>query len=458
MLNFRRERYCWIPREPLGSLRGARWEERALIAYLAKLAHPVTGTVALGTDDAFRGLAMACAVSPHERRAFRDLVPRVLVRVGIRAENGGVTLADYPGWQRTREPSRRLFATEPMDFARLPSWARLAAAELVRSADDAGCVWFGSVESYAEHHACVATSEPRSDARAAARRRILAALRALVADGFLVSDVRLRVRNFEAAQARTDRHPSNGTPTAPRRLPHVSPTSPARLPDGTPTSPARLPDGTPTSPARLPDVSVSVSTRNDTTQPAEKGPFPSLPFPSLPYQFQASQSSFAGSPSAPGGFSEETEEQPGLPGMAPVRMEWPRRKAKTVAASPPPFSVADALLALARASGGRFVAGGDDQWVRSVRVRVAGHVRHFPSLDQWRTLGAWLAQGGDKFRGVLGPAWAASDHLADCMVRAAAWGATHDPDVIPATVSVRGVNNAGGVSVESLDPLAAAGS
>jgi hypothetical protein len=123
--------------------------------------------------------------------------------------------------------------------------------------------------------------------------------------------------------------------------------------------------------------------------------------------------------------------------------------------------VGDALGAIESTSKGRFVAGAEAQWPRSVLVRVEGHVRAFGSLAQWRTLGAWLAQGGDAYRGVLGPAWAASDALADAMVRSGAWaavaapapGPARSPDEIDAVVA-RSVNLAGGVRVVALDPLA----
>ena len=134
-----------------------------------------------------------------------------------------------------------------------------------------------------------------------------------------------------------------------------------------------------------------------------------------------------------------------------------RRRPAQAKTSEPPFAVGDALHAIASTAKGRFAPGEESEWVRAVRVRVAGHVRRFGTLDQWRTVGAWLAQGGDAYRGVLGPSWVASDALADAMVRAAAWaqGAArlHNQGEIDVAVSKR-VNGPGGVRVVTLDPLA----
>lgn len=437
MLNFRHERYCWVPREPLGVLRGAGYEERALIAYLTKLVDPRTGALAIGSTPPFRALVMACAVHPLERRAFSELVPRVLARPGIRLEGGALTLADFSSWQRTREPSRRLYATEPPEFTHLPAWARFLAAEMIRTADDRGVVWVGSVESYARHHADVATAQHRDPSRGATRRRILAGLRALVMDGFLLADSALRVRNFETAQARVERRAARGT-------------SPRPAPDVTPTSPRP----------------IGPSVRNHTTPVAQTSALPTSPTLPSPTKYTEAPDTFGGTPAAPPGFSSKGERggQPTLPGVPTIGgAEQPRRRTTGgVRRAEPPFGVADALGAIESTSKGRFVAGSDAQWPRSVLVRVEGHVRAFGTLPQWRTLGAWLAQGGDAYRGVLGPAWAASDALADAMVRSGAWATrttptepapARSPDEIDVVVA-RSVNLAAGVRVVALDPLA----
>jgi hypothetical protein len=102
-----------------------------------------------------------------------------------------------------------------------------------------------------------------------------------------------------------------------------------------------------------------------------------------------------------------------------------------------PFTVETALQTLQAASAGRFAAGEASSWAKSVFIRCTAHVRAFKDLGQWQVLGAWLAAGGDEFKGVLGPAWAASDSLRDAMVRAAAWNDAGRGD--PARVNRRPV-------------------
>ena len=416
MLNYRHARYVWVPHEPSGALRGADFEERALIVYLAKLVDPETGSIAFRDNHAFRALAMACAVHPHERRAFRDLVPRVLARPGVTFEDGVLTLADVRGWQRTREPSRRVFATEPPDFARLPAFVRFTALELVRGADDRGVVWAGSAETFAHHHACVATMHRRADARAVARGRILDGVRTLISDGFVRADAVLMVRNFEAAQGRLD-----PTPEVPIALPDGSRTPPRRLEDGSPTAPPRLEDGSGTPPLRLGDGTMRVSVRNPYKHVAEIGAPPTLPtVPTLPTRDEALSGE---GPEAPPALPEEGEQLGLFPGMAPPPLAAAARKRKPQAprADALPFTVADALGAIEANAGGRFTAGDPKVWTRGHCIAIQRHIRRFPVLEEWRDLGRWLAAGHDAWRKDLGPAWAANDVLVDMMVRSQAW-------------------------------------
>lgn len=137
---------------------------------------------------------------------------------------------------------------------------------------------------------------------------------------------------------------------------------------------------------------------------------------------------------------EHAQEQPSSPAaVAPLALAAqatvdpaPTKPAKTPrakkpAADPPPFSIGDAFEALASSAGGRFAAGVEGDWTRGVRIAVAKSVRQYPDLGAWRLVGEWLAAGGDRFRGVLGPSWAASGALADTMARAREWDATGRP-------------------------------
>jgi len=103
-----------------------------------------------------------------------------------------------------------------------------------------------------------------------------------------------------------------------------------------------------------------------------------------------------------------------LPGFeqpaAKASAEQPKRTAKPKADKPPlPFSVADALGAIASTACGRFVPGDRSTWTKGWSIALAGLVRRFPDLALWRRVGEHLASGGGWAKQTLGPEWAASD-------------------------------------------------
>lgn len=120
-----------------------------------------------------------------------------------------------------------------------------------------------------------------------------------------------------------------------------------------------------------------------------------------------------------------------------------RRTAKPEA-PPPPFGIGEAFEALASSALGRFSAGTPRDWTKGHRIAVAKAIRAYPTLDEWSVLGAWLAAGGDRYRGTLSVAWAASNALPDAMARARDWHAQgrpaldghrpHSAPQVPATV------------------------
>jgi hypothetical protein len=118
-------------------------------------------------------------------------------------------------------------------------------------------------------------------------------------------------------------------------------------------------------------------------------------------------------------FAELDTAAPTAETKAPQKPAKGRKGGK--AADAMPFTVEVALLTLQGTSNGRFVAGEAAAWMKSVFITVTAHIRAFHDLRRWQVLGAWLAAGGDDFKGVLGPAWAASGALRDAMVRADAW-------------------------------------
>jgi hypothetical protein len=113
------------------------------------------------------------------------------------------------------------------------------------------------------------------------------------------------------------------------------------------------------------------------------------------------------------------------PTTTPPKAKPAHRKASTPkpAKTPPPFAIGDAFEALASTSRGRFAPGIDRDWTQAIRIAVANRIRQYPDLDEWRLVGEWLAEGGEKYRGVLAPSWAASSGLSDAMARSREWAA-----------------------------------
>lgn len=60
-------------------------------------------------------------------------------------------------------------------------------------------------------------------------------------------------------------------------------------------------------------------------------------------------------------------------------------------------------------------------------VQITGHVRKYPTLTEWATVGEWLADGAEAHRGMLGIGWVASAAFRDAMARARAWDASGRP-------------------------------
>ena len=106
-----------------------------------------------------------------------------------------------------------------------------------------------------------------------------------------------------------------------------------------------------------------------------------------------------------------------------------RAKAKAREENPPPFAIGAAFEAIASTAGGRFAPGLEADWGGGIRISVAKLIRAYPTLAEWQRLGRWLAAGGDAFRKVLGPSWAASTACADAMARSREWSAAGEGPV-----------------------------
>ena len=92
-----------------------------------------------------------------------------------------------------------------------------------------------------------------------------------------------------------------------------------------------------------------------------------------------------------------------------------------------PFLVGEALAALAGAAAGRFTAGEGRDLTSAYAVQITAHIRKYPTLAEWETVGAWLADGAEAHRGTLGVAWVASASFRDAMSRARDWHARGRP-------------------------------
>jgi hypothetical protein len=116
------------------------------------------------------------------------------------------------------------------------------------------------------------------------------------------------------------------------------------------------------------------------------------------------------------------------PAANAARRERPR---KADAPAPMPFKIGEALAALAETAQGRFAPGEARDITKAVAIPITAAIRSYPSLDEWRLVGAWLAAGGQAHRGTLGVAWASSSGLREAMALSRAWHAAGRPPVDP---------------------------
>lgn len=121
-------------------------------------------------------------------------------------------------------------------------------------------------------------------------------------------------------------------------------------------------------------------------------------------------------PSPSEGSKEPLSPVPPAPTTPPLELTPPEApkaaKAKCPKPAKPsvlPFSVVEALNAIASTSGGRFVPGDRSTWTKGWNIALAAYVKRFPDLALWRRVGAHVAAGGGWAKQTLGPEWAASD-------------------------------------------------
>ena len=121
-------------------------------------------------------------------------------------------------------------------------------------------------------------------------------------------------------------------------------------------------------------------------------------------------------PTSSEGSKEPLSPVPPAPTTPPLELTPPEApkaaKAKRPKPAKPsvlPFSVVEALDAIASTSGGRFVPGDRSTWTKGWNIALAAYVKRFPDLALWRRVGANVAAGGGWAKQTLGPEWAASD-------------------------------------------------
>lgn len=195
------------------------------------------------------------------------------------------------------------------------------------------------------------------------------------------------------------------------------------------------------------DVDASTRPSVDASRDGSVDAAPSPPVPSRPLPTQDISSPAAVAPSALPAQATVAALALDLGAAKPARAK--RAKPPT---APMPFSVADALDALASTAGRRFVVGDRATWAGGWVIALGKLVRQFPDLGDWSLVGAWLAAGfgGGLPTAAFGVRWAASGALPDAVAKARAW----DADGRPAALDGRGFPAR--PTVEAPDPWAAA--
>lgn len=122
-----------------------------------------------------------------------------------------------------------------------------------------------------------------------------------------------------------------------------------------------------------------------------------------------------------------------VPPAAPLKLSpvdapapKPKRvpKPKPVYTAPLAFEPAVAIGYATETSAGRIVAGPDTTWPKAMFVTLSGLIRVHRTAEPWRALGAWLAAGGDAYKGAISTGeLSSSTWLPGALAKAAAWDA-----------------------------------
>ncbi|MDO9016586.1 MAG: hypothetical protein Q8S73_38470 [Deltaproteobacteria bacterium] len=171
--------------------------------------------------------------------------------------------------------------------------------------------------------------------------------------------------------------------------------------------------------------SVTGSTASDVTGSAPPAaPPPSLsPAPPLPLTPSPPPSPAGGVGRGPSPLPDGAPRQPNL-------LDLGAPDPKPAKAAPPralPFTIGEALDALAAPSAGRFVRGEARDIDKKTAVPLVAMVKAYPTLAEWTLVGEWLAAGAMAHCPTLGLTWACSSGLRSAMALARDWSAKGRP-------------------------------
>ncbi len=476
MLNWRHERYVWLPYSGLvadSTFLRLSFDASALLSYLAKFADK-EGVVKIDggpEDSGFSGLTKLVAVELNERVAFRAVVLELVEQRVVTVATGTITIENFKTWQSSPEPRRRLFRCEPSTFACLPAFARMYAAEFVRTADEDGFVGRTLAETLERR-----TRNKAQSLRAKQRNQYVEKVNRraaeLVTDGFLsVKNCHVSIKNFSAAQMTRSEHAaasashSRSAPESIAEQPESSGEAAAcDLSDRNDLEQSRLlvssrdvpltqkAEETPTVSLRSAAIVAHAPTQNDPTRvvpvvtptahtggesrvttlglvpdasmrpvapqhPTQTSMNPQRPRATMLSTLSADPSQTATAPTAPA-------ESPDAPEPAPTprsaRKVPPRGTKVHSDEAPLPFTVVDALGYIAEKAKARFVSGDSKVWGRATFAKVSAAIRAYPNPDDWRLVGEWCAAGWADWKPVSFR-WTRTDAFLEAFAVARSW-------------------------------------
>lgn len=172
--------------------------------------------------------------------------------------------------------------------------------------------------------------------------------------------------------------------------------------------------------------SVTGAVASDVTGSAPPAAPPSSlsPAPPLPLTPSPPPAPAGGVGRGPGPLADVAARQPKLLDLGaptvPAAAKRPEPRAL-------PFTIGEALDALAASSAGRFVRGESRDIDKKTAVPLVAMVKAYPTLGEWSLVGEWLSAGAMPHCPTLGLTWACSSGLRSAMALARDWNAKGRP-------------------------------